>query len=198
MIEQHKITPKSVVEIGCGGGEILNQLFRMMPGDIIFSGYDISGDAIKLAKQREKPNLIFKHEDFWTTKENFDLLLMIDVFEHVDNYLGFIKACRNRAKYSIFHIPLDITVLGILQSKLMYTRKSVGHLHYFKKDTAIATLSDCGYEIVDFFFTAGAIELPQRTLKSKLATLPRKLFYKINKNLAVKTIGDYSLLVLAK
>jgi SAM-dependent methyltransferase len=198
ILERNSINAKSIVEIGCGAGEILNQLHMVMPGDIIFSGYDISPDAIKLAKKREKDRLSFRQEDFLVTNGNFDLLLMIDILEHLDDYLGFLKLCKDKARNTIFHIPLDITVQGVLRNNLIHSRKSVGHLHYFTKETALATLIDCGFEIIDSFYTDSGEEFPANTLKSKLAVFPRKLFYKINKDFAVRLLGGYSLLVLTK
>lgn len=198
MLKRNPLNPKTIVEIGCGAGEILNQLYSSMPVDVSFTGYDISGDAIRLAKTREKERLTFKHENYLETNINPDLLLMMDVFEHVDDYLGFLRLCKNKAKNVIFHIPLDLSVQGILRNIPMVNRNSVGHLHYFMKETAIATLVDTGYEIVDSFYTAGMLELPRKTIKAKLAFLPRKLMYKVNEDLAAKVFGGFSLLVLAK
>ncbi len=198
ILRQNNIVPNSIVEVGCGAGEILNQLYAALPDHVSFTGYDISIDAIKLAQQREKERLQFKHEDFLQADTVYDVLLLIDVFEHVDDYRGFLRACKNRANYTIFHIPLDISVHYILRNKLMLKRKNVGHLHFFTKDTALATLTDSGYEIIDFFYTKDSIELPRKTMKSKLAVLPRKLLYKANKDMAAKLLGGFSLLVLAK
>ena len=93
---------------------------------------------------------------------------------------------------------LDISAQGILRNKLMDARNSVGHLHYFMKETALATLVDSGYDIVDFFYTAGSLDLPTKTLRSKIAVLPRKLMFKLNEDIAVKLLGGFSLLVLTK
>ena len=112
MLNLNPIYPKSIAEVGCGSGEILNQLYLSMPKDVSFTGYDISSDAISLAKPREKDRLEFKHDDFLETTVKFDLLLMIDVFEHVDNYLGFLTLCKNKAKNIIFHIPYSVGYFG--------------------------------------------------------------------------------------
>lgn len=198
MIERNDIHPKSVAEIGCGVGEILNSLHKKMPEDVNFQGFDISPDAINLAKERAKERLSFRLENLIEVQETFDLLLMIDVFEHVEDYIGFIKSCKGKAKYTIFHIPLDLSVHGLLRGKLMNARKVVGHLHYFSKETALATLADSGYEVVDYFYTGKSIELPRKTLKSKLAVLPRKIMYGLNKDFTARTMGGFSLLVLVK
>ena len=58
-------------------------------------------------------------------------------------------------------------------------------------------LEDLGYEVIDHFYTP----LPPAekvTLKDKLLRIPRKLLYRINKDLAVRLIGGYKLLILAK
>lgn len=199
MLSRNPINPKSIAEIGCGAGEIVNQLHQAMPNDVSFTGYDISGDAISLAKQREKERLKFEHSNFLEINSKFDLVLMIDVFEHVEDYLGFLKQCKNKAKNTIFHIPLDITMMKIGKNGLISKRKSVGHLHYFMKETALATLVDSGYEIIDFFYTEEFIDLSVRkTIKSKMFYVLHKLVYKINKDIAVRLFGGVSLLVLAK
>ena len=54
MLCRNPIFPKSIAEVGCGAGEILNQLYLSMPNDVCFTGFDISSDAIDFAKTREK------------------------------------------------------------------------------------------------------------------------------------------------
>ena len=80
----------------------------------------------------------------------------------------------------------------------MHARNSVGHLHHFVKDTALATREDSGYKIIDYFYTAGALELPTISLKTKLANLPRKILFYFNQDLAVRLFGGFSLMVLTE
>lgn len=198
MLKRNVFQPKSIAEIGCGAGEILNQLYSSFPEDVSFTGYDISIDAINLAKQREKDRLKFKLENLLEEEASYDLLLIMDVIEHVDDYMGFLKKCKEKSKNVIVHIPLDISVQSILRNKPIQERNSIGHIHYFMKDTALATLADSNYEIIDYFYTAGGIEISNTSLLSKLAVLPRKLLFSMNKDFAVRLLGGYSLLVLIK
>ena len=85
MLNRHPINPKSIAEVGCGAGEILNQLYLALPTDLTFTGFDISIDAFNFAKERENKRLKFRLGDFSETREKFDLLLAMDVFEHVDD-----------------------------------------------------------------------------------------------------------------
>ena len=198
MLHRNPQNFESIAEVGCGAGEILNQLYSQLPKDTNFTGFDVSPDAIQLAKSREKDRLVYRQANFLVEQQKFDLLLMIDVFEHIEDYFGFLKQCKSKADYTIFHIPLDICVQGILRNKLIARRHAYGHLHYFTKETALATLTDCGYQIIDSFYTAGALELPKKTLLAKLAYIPIKLLYMLSKDLTAKLLGGLSLLVLTK
>lgn len=201
LIERNKLQPKTVVEIGCGAGEILNQLQqRMDDKSIEFFGYEISPDAFKLAQTREKERLHFYQENLLEKEAHYDLLLMIDVFEHVDDYMGFIKASAKKAGHKIFHIPLDMSALSILTNYPIGARKQVGHIHYYMKDTALATLTDCGEEIIDWFYTPSAFEVHQKglTFAGKIIQLGRRFLYWVKPDLGVKAFGGFSLIVLTK
>jgi hypothetical protein len=125
--------------------------------------------------------------------------MAIDVFEHVEDYFGFLRKLREKAEYKIFHIPLDLSVQIVLRSsQIIKSRKSVGHIHYFTKETALETLKDTGYSIIDYFYTRGAVELPNRGWKANLLKIPRKVGFSLNQDFAVRLLGGYSLMVLAK
>jgi len=195
---KNKINPSSIVEIGCGAGEILKQLQIQLPDEIEFFGYNISPDAINLAKTRENNKLSFYLDDLTKIDKHFDVLLMIDVFEHVEDYMGFLRVCKSKSEYSVFHIPLDLSVSKLMRNKLSEARKHSGHLHYFNKETALATLTDLGYQILDYDFTLGFIELKKSTFRKKAIQFFLKFFYKINKKLAISIFGGASLIVLTK
>ena len=199
MMEKHDQQPRSVCEVGCGAGEILKQLQSMLAPATQFVGYEISLHAYALCRERENEHLHFFCEDLLTAEtEAFDLLLCLDVFEHVEDYLGFLRGLRDKAQYKIFHIPLDLSVQWVWRNRpIMREREQAGHLHYFMKETALATLQDAGYEVVDWFYTPGAIANP-RSVKAKLASLPRRLLSVVSQDLVVRILGGYSLLVLAK
>jgi hypothetical protein len=197
MLLNHNIKPKTICEVGCGAGEILKQLSKKSPSTSLY-GYELSPQAFELCKSREDEKVKYFMENLLDKDEHFELLLCIDVFEHVEDYIGFLKQLKQKANNHIFHIPLDITVSSVLRNTMMSARQSVGHLHYFTPETALATLKDSGYEIVDYFFTPSFDDLPSKTLKSKIARLPRKMLYAISPKLMVKLLGGCSLLVLTK
>ena len=187
-------------EVGCGGGEILNQLYSQLPQHINYSGYEISPQAYSFCQQRKKERLQFKLKDLFAEKEAFfDIVLAIDLIEHIENCYSFLRDLHKKAEYKIFHIPLELSVQTILRSKpILKSRQVAGHIHYFTKEIALAMLDDTGYEVLDHFYTGSSIDLPVNSFQTLLARLPRTVMYKFNKDIAVRLFGGYSLMILAR
>ncbi|MDY0081084.1 MAG: class I SAM-dependent methyltransferase [Ignavibacteriaceae bacterium] len=197
---RNNIHPKKIIDVGCGVGAILNELQKKYnEGDTKLFGFDISPDAIAIAKNKYGNNISFVCADFILSEtEYYDLLLCIDVLEHVENYLDFLKALKTRAEYKLFHIPLDMTAhMVIRNSPIIFSRKKYGHLHYYSKDTAILTLLDCGYQILDWHYTKTMFFNDNKT-STKLLNILRKITYNISHDLSVRILGGHSLIVLTK
>lgn len=200
MLERHGLEPATVCEVGCGAGEILRQLADSLGHDRSYVGFDISPQAIAIASEKTAPHLRFTRGDILAMDTPaFDLVMAIDVFEHVEDYIGFLRNLRHRGAYKLFHIPLDMNVQMVLRSApIRRVRELVGHIHYFSKDTALATLEDTGYHVVDYFYTANMLELPHIGWRGQLMKLPRRLAFGLNPDLAARILGGYSLMVLAR
>jgi hypothetical protein len=196
MLEKHALRPNTICEIGCGAGQILSELHTALPNAELH-GYEISPQAYSLC--RPEPGVAFHLGDIFLDDRFFDLGLMVDVLEHVPDYLGFLTRFRSKATHKIFHIPLDLSAQSVLRgSPLLQQRESAGHLHYFTRRTALATLEYAGYEVLDWFYTAGAIDVPQASLRGRAAVLPRLLLYRVSKPLCERLLGGLSVLVLAR
>jgi SAM-dependent methyltransferase len=199
LAKQH-LTPKTICEVGCGAGETLKQLQQQMSSDCRFWGYDISPQALELAKTRANDRLQFKLADIRQEQHAFfDLLLVMDVVEHLEDCFNFLREIKSRGRYKILHIPLDLSVQTLLRPNgLLKVRQAYGHLHYFTKETALAMLQDTNYEVLDYFYTSRAIEMPTRELPRKLLKLPRAILGAIHQDMAAHLLGGWSLLVLAQ
>ena len=199
LLEKNDINPTTIGEVGCGAGEIIKQLWISFDCKADSKGFEISKQAYEICKKKAKDNLSYHLEDITKTDEFFDLLLVIDVFEHVDDYIGFLRKLHKCAKYKVFHIPLDMSVQSVFRvSPILNARAKVGHLHYFNKETALMSLEYAGYKIIDSFFTAGGIETFRPGFGRKALFLPRKLAYYLNQDLAARIFGGFSLMVLTE
>lgn len=199
IIEKNSINPETICEIGCGAGEILQCLSKQYNHSKLFHGFEISPQAFEICSRKSTPNIKYFNSDLFECNEVFDIVMAIDVFEHVEDYFGFLRKLKTKAKYKIFHIPLDLSVQTVLRAApITHARETVGHIHYFTKETALASLRDTGYNVLDFFYTAGSLELPSRSWKSELLRVPRLVAYRLNKDWAVRILGGCSLLVFAE
>ncbi len=173
-----------------------------MDKGIRYFGYDIAQQAIDLAIKHANEDVYFKSEDILSANnsEYFDILLIIDVIEHVSNYLDFLKKCRAKANYKIYHIPLDLSVSSVLSDSFIKSRRNLGHVHYFSFQSAIACLKDTGHVIIDYFLTdVGTYYTEQSsTPKRTIANLARRIMAFFNVSLAAKIFGRYSLMILTK
>ncbi len=199
MVARNSLTPKTICEVGCGAGEVLRQLQERMNPACMFWGYEISPQAFELSKSRANDQLHFKLTNINQEEEAFfDLILILDVIEHVEDCFSFLRDLKTKSQYKIIHLPLDLSVQSILRPNgLLDVRQAYGHIHYFTKNIAIEMLKDVGYEVLDYFYAPRSIGLANTLLK-KLLIPPRVLFFSLRKDLAVRVLGGYSLLVLVK
>ncbi len=198
MLDRNKrCVPRSVCEVGCGAGHVLVELQNRLPKPTVFSGYEISPDAFKMSLPKANESLSFHLLDFCQFKgQPFDLLLALDVVEHVSDYLGFLRDLRDKAHYVMFHIPLELTVHSLMRGVLMLNRKTYGHLHHFTKETALATLRDCGYKLLDWFYTPSVVDAAQPGIKFGVSSLLRRTGLRIAPDESVLLLGGYALMVL--
>jgi len=200
LLVHNQLSPKNICEVGCGFGEVLRLLQKAMGEGCEFWGYEISPFALEHAEERANARLHFKLADF--TREStpsFDLLLVLDVVEHVADYLGFLQKIKPKSEYKILQVPLELSAQTVVRRKaLLKQRDSMGHLHYFTKETFLRSLEDCGYEVIDYVYTAGSLELPTQVWTTKLMKTPRRLFSAVNKDLAARVLGGYRLMALAR
>jgi SAM-dependent methyltransferase len=199
MLQQNGLQPASISEIGCGAGGILRALQTDLPSNCNLVGYEISPQAYARCAKHVNNGLRFVFGDFLAQPpSSLDVLLCMDVVEHVEDYLGFLKRIRGSAKYKVFHVPMDLSLQGILRGVPEAVRKSAGHLHYFTRKLFLDALHETGYQVVDWAYTPAATDLPARSFAMACAKWPRKMMFAVAPEVASRVLGGFSLLVLAK
>ena len=89
-----------ILDIGCGGG-LLSEPMKRLGADVV--GIDASNKNIQVAKIHAKKNkLDIKYictspEDF-ETKNKFDVILNMEIIEHVEDVDFFLKSCSKLLK----------------------------------------------------------------------------------------------------
>ncbi len=199
IIRANQLRFQSIADVGCGVGGVLASLSRALPGTRLY-GYEVSPDAGGFWKQYEEMDIDFLVGDFLQeSTKKFEAVLLLDVFEHVPNPFEFLTALLGRSEYYIFNIPLDLSSISVArETPLLRVREKVGHIHYCTKNLALALLKECGYDIIDWSYTGASFSAPQSTWKGRLARIPRRLFFSLNRDLGVRLLGGDTLMVLAK
>ena len=198
-LQRHAIEPATVCEVGCGAGEVLRSLSTHLAPGVKYFGYEISPHAYQLCARKSGGNFAFRLANLLDEPAYFDVVMAVDVFEHVEDCFTFLRKLRTKGKHKVFHIPLDLSAVSLLRrDKLMNMRRSVGHIHYFTKDTALALLEETGYRVIDYTYTSGATELEHPGWKTRLMKGPRQALFRMDPDRAARWLGGYSLLVLAE
>jgi SAM-dependent methyltransferase len=197
-VSRNQIAFRTCADVGCGAGVVTERLGRQYP-EARFVGYDLSADAARFWERRSRtPNVEYRNLSVLEGPERYDLVVCLDVFEHVEDYYGFLRALRARGAQFVFNVPLDMSVMKLLTPGLRYVREEVGHLHYFNHYTARKVLEDTGYDILEARLSAAFVHTPPRSLR-QAAVLPIRLAsLALGKKAASLMWGGLSLVVTAR
>lgn len=198
MLNLHSITPTTMCDVGCGSGEIIS-LLSLAYSNCLFDGYDISPQALALADAKAASNIRFHLGEPERGSARFHVALAIDVFEHVDDYIGWLRKLHGLADYYIFHVPLDLSVQALTRrAPIVNLRNNVGHIHNFFKESALGTLEHAGFRVEDWFYTSGHEHQSKmgKSVRTRIARIPRSFLFGVAPDLAVRLLGGYSLLAL--
>tara|TARA_B100000424_G_C22897934_1_gene477600 strand:+ start:374 stop:1102 length:729 start_codon:yes stop_codon:yes gene_type:complete len=109
-----------ILDIGCGGGLISEPLARL-GGEV--TGIDASEKNIKVAKLHSKKNnlninYLNKSPERLNNSEKFDIVLNLEVVEHVENVDLYIKSCSNLLKKNgiMFTATLNRTIVSYIKA----------------------------------------------------------------------------------
>lgn len=195
--------PMRICDIGCGVGGVtlaLRAELELRSVRAEFVGYDIAQYAIDVALEKAEglSNVSFHCVDVMSLDHlDFDLCLLVDVLEHLNDPYTFLSALRKRGiRNCIVHLPLESNWLAIMRGKTDPTKSDVGHLHFFDTHSALGFLARAGLTVTSWVYTP-EIELDirlHRTIGNMLAYVPRKLMFRLWPSLCVHTIGGAALM----
>ena len=200
MLSRNGLLPQRVCDIGCGTGEVLRLLAESGPDTASYIGYDISPQALEVAKTKENSRLFFRVGSMPSVAdEPFDLITCMDVFEHVEDYFSFLRSIQTRAKFKVFHVPLDLSVQTVLRKgALLQRRTDLGHIHYFTKEVALAILHDTGHDVIDYFYAHKFCDSKQVGFLNNVMKVALNTLFGIQEDIAARIVGCSSLMILAK
>jgi SAM-dependent methyltransferase len=163
-IQKHLDENYTVLDLGCSAGEITNMIAEKARKVI---GIDYNKSDIERAKAtHKKTNLEFYHgealEFLANNKEQFDVLILAHILEHLDNPKDFIAAFKEYFRFIYIELPdFDKTFLNHyrkdLNMKLNYTDDD--HVSEFDRFELETLLTECNIKIVESVYRFGVQQL---------------------------------------
>lgn len=95
-----------VLDIGCGSGSLAKDVAASAKSVL---GIDIEEKNIEKAKRKASaPNLEYRVADATKdlSNEKFDIIIMSNVLEHIDDRVNFLKSIRPLADKFLFRVPM--------------------------------------------------------------------------------------------
>lgn len=113
---------KTTLDVGCGGGILSESLSKK---GAFVTGIDISKKAIKIAKKHSKlTNLNINYEKntieehYKKTKKKYDIIVCMELLEHVPNKNSLIITCKKLIKKNghIFFSSINKTTIALIKT----------------------------------------------------------------------------------
>jgi hypothetical protein len=187
----------SICEVGCGAGEVLWGMGREL-GAARLVGYEVADAPLEIAR-RAHPEIRFERRDIEHDRPDtrFDLALLVDVLEHVENPHAVLRATATFAERVLIHLPLELNVQAAARAgRHLTSRAESGHIHYFSRETALALVAECGLTPAVWAYTPSHLLQP-KSRRAALMQLPRKAAFRLSPDLTSRVLGGPSLAVLA-
>lgn len=159
-----------VLDAGCGGGGVIGELNKL--GYKNLWGFDASSSGISIAKKQDK-NLNGKfeiHNAYVKTlpeafpKNNYDIVLSLEIIEHLYNPAEYLKninywlknngVCIISTPYHGYLKNLAISILDRFDREIDPLFNG-GHIKFFSKKTLFKILKDNGFRPLMFYGAGG-------------------------------------------
>ncbi|WP_232627835.1 class I SAM-dependent methyltransferase [Methylobacterium sp. Leaf118] len=191
MLGAHAPEIESVLEVGCGTGDVIAQLSTLGVGQS-FVGVDVIDPGMNNDHVRDRGNLSFVQQTgpaLPFADRAFDVVFASHVLEHVEDERAFLKEiARVSRRYVYLEVPCELharTSQGDLQASL-----DIGHINAYTPHSFALTLATGGLNVVDLrcfdhsvevhaFHTSKLAGHLKRTVRSTLLNVSRDLAPKV-------------------
>ena len=140
---------KNLADAGCGEGFTTDRVKRALQ-HLNVDAYDIQPEYINYAKTHF-PNISFNNLAFEKTKKRYDLVLCLEVLEHLPNPEKFLQVLADHTiKGVIVSVPREplFRIANIFRGKyLLNTGNTPGHINHWTKSSFTKFLKACSKDV---------------------------------------------------
>lgn len=140
--------PRSLVEVGCGDGGLLEALAARGLADS-FDGFDIAERAVRIASSRPAIARVerFDGTSLPAADAAYDLGVLSHVLEHVPDPLPLLRETARACRAVVVEVPLEDNLFAS-RPAAENGRRALGHLHRFARVDVHRLASEAGMRVV--------------------------------------------------
>ena len=138
---------RALAEVGCGSGLLQRQIEKAYGKRV--AGFDLNEVALKKNVSEISPvhcyDILEKHASL---KEQFDVIFLFDVLEHINDEIGFLKALT-------FHLsPGGLLILNVPAGQWAYSAydRAAGHLRRYFARSLRKAIAPAGLSIMSWTY----------------------------------------------
>lgn len=146
---------KTILEAGCGEGEVTNYLYQKIDG-VRINAFDVSEKVIKRARERSKDcDIQFEVGSIYDipVEQKYDLVVCSEVLEHLEEPEKALEQLKNATtEYIICSVPREPIwrILNMARGKYWKDMGNTpGHINHWSRKSFLSFLEKNGCEIVD-------------------------------------------------
>lgn len=153
---KNKFKISKIAEIGGGEGIVLNTFIEKLDAPVEAYNFELSQNFIDVGrKMHSKINFIKKDITKEEIKTKFDVIILSDIVEHIENDEDFLKNCAENTDYVLIKLPLEddlhtkfLRKIGKLSD--LGIDHPAGHLHEYNLQKGIGLIKKY-FKIIDYF-----------------------------------------------
>jgi SAM-dependent methyltransferase len=162
--------PRRVLDAGAGDGFFVGELLERLPAGSAAVAWDTGYDEASRTgfAPRATPGLRFTRDE---PDEQFDLVMMLDVLEHIDDDAAFLE---RRVRRNVE--PDGLVLLSVPCWPALFTSHDValGHFRRYRPRAFLASLAGAGLRVVGSGGLFSSLTVPRAMAKMAESLFPRR------------------------
>ncbi|MHB8233249.1 MAG: class I SAM-dependent methyltransferase [Solirubrobacteraceae bacterium] len=142
------VAPRSTLEVGCGDGALLCELYRRGFGGRL-SGVEISDAAVAIARERPQIDSVARYDGEHLADDDgaYELGVLSHVLEHVPDPSALLAEVARACRAVVVEVPLEANLSARRSGKREHAAE-VGHLQRLDRHGARGIVAAAGLRLV--------------------------------------------------
>lgn len=149
-----------ILDIGGGNGQVGKYFceYLIEKGiDFEFDALDLSEDMLKIQKLNNQYLSRTYSGELDLVPECYDIILLIDVIEHIEEYNSFLNKLNFKTSHVIFNIPIEKNIFDRLRNYYLRNGyyleqyRTLGHVNFYSYSSSVQLLRNY-FDLIEFKF----------------------------------------------